>query len=589
MQGKVKRRSGRQAQMPSKIEPKAPGHYDIYPYHALGGDKIHEGYHLLAVWLSERKFVALDGYVGVFWDDVRLGLEAAFKDLRVSVKWVETKDYLRDPVVVQLMVAPYLGTQKAIWGTRCKLDIKDFYHHDIAISHDENYQLTIVLGTAATIIAPTAAVVYFDLPKNELQLRMRAGSVKNLGNNIVEDPAEMYKRFYFVDWVVLNEHKKRLFDKIEVFADTQWDAHVNWITAADLKAGMQAIAGSMFRVRPWFEPGVWGGQWMKKHIPATGKKEVNLAWSFELIVPENGLVFESDGNLLEVSFDMLMFSQHKMVLGRHADQYGYDFPIRFDFLDTWQGGNLSIQCHPSLPYIKKHFGESITQDETYYILDCDENASVYLGFQDDIDPLEFRKQLEQSRDHGTEMEMTRYVQAHQAKKHDLFLIPNGTVHSAGAGNLVLEISATPYIFTFKMYDWLRLDLNGKPRAINIEHAFNNLNFDRKGAKVEQELISKPYVICRGNDWQVVHLPTHSEHFYDVHRVEFDTSISIATEELCHVLMLVEGTSIEVTTASGVKMTFYYAETFVIPAGAGHYTLANMGGYGAKVIKAFLKL
>jgi mannose-6-phosphate isomerase class I len=264
------------------------------------------------------------------------------------------------------------------------------------------------------------------------------------------------------------------------------------------------------------------------------------------------------------------------------------FPIRFDFLDTWDGGNLSIQCHPSLPYIQQNFGETITQDETYYILDCQPRANVYLGFQDDINPTEFKQQLENSRDNGVEVDITQYVQEHQAKKHDLFLVPNGTVHSAGAGNLVLEISATPYIFTFKMYDWVRLDLNGEPRAINIDHAFNNLQFDRKGQKVIDELISKPAMIANGADWEIIHLPTHREHFYDVERVEFDSAITIETDNVCHVMMLVEGTTVSVSIAGGPKTTYHYAETFVIPAAAQSYTLYNNGPSRAKVIKAFLK-
>ncbi|GAB3912825.1 class I mannose-6-phosphate isomerase [Mucilaginibacter boryungensis] len=581
-------RTGMQPLMPVKAGGGKPQGYNIFPYHSIGEGKIFNGYPALAEWIVDKKFVALDGYAGVFWNDIKQCLEEEFEKQGLAVNWINTADYLKPVDVVQKMVAPYLGTQNSVWGTKTSLQLIDFYNFNQQAEPGGDYKLTIVIGTAAGLLANKAHLVYFDLPKNELQLRMRAASITNLGNNAPESPAEMYKRFYFVDWVVLNNYKKSILDKIEIIADAQWKEDLNWMHSADFKQALQQLGKTAFRVRPWFEPGAWGGQWIKEHIDGINKNEVNYAWSFELIVPENGLVFESDGNLLEVSFDFLMFARRNDVLGKHAEKFGDEFPIRFDFLDTWEGGNLSIQCHPSVDYIQKNFGETITQDETYYILDCEEQANVYMGFQDDIDPEAFRKELEKSRDFGTEIGITKYVQSHQAKKHDLFLLPNGTVHSAGAGNMVLEISATPYIFTFKMYDWLRLDLNGEPRAINIEHAFNNLKFDRKGEKVTRELISKQSVIEKGEDWELVHVPTHQEHFYDVHRVEFDSVITIETEDVCHVLMLVEGISIDVVTADGRKTTYHYAETFVIPAAANTYTMYNNGAKRAKVIKAFLK-
>jgi predicted NBD/HSP70 family sugar kinase/mannose-6-phosphate isomerase class I len=585
-------RKSAQALMPQYLPGKdgKPGQYDIYPFRRLGNGHIFRGYASLAEWISRQKAVIIDGYIGNDWVVIREQLSAFLDKGSTRVLWYETFAFEKPGKAIDEMVSPYLGEPGTVWGKKTSLFLQDFYLMDklTQLKPDSQAGISIIIGVGAALCGWDAPVLYIDLPKNELQYRMRAGTATNIGNPSPMLPTEMYKRYYFVDWVVLNRHRRQIRDRIRVVADGQWKEDICWAAMKSLTRGFRDAVHNVFRARPWFEAGAWGGQWLKDHIPALPKKEVNYAWSFELIVPENGLVFESDGYLMELSFDWLMEYNAVAILGTAAERFGTEFPIRFDFLDTFDGGHLSIQCHPTLTYIREQFGERITQDETYYILDCKPGAGVFLGFRENIDAAAFRLELENSVAENVPVDIEKHVQLHPAHKHDFFLIPHGTIHSSGANNLVLEISATPYIFTFKMYDWLRLDLNGEPRPINIEHAFNNLNFQRKGSRVKEELLSRPVVIEKGEGYQVVHLPTHFDHFYDVHRVEFLRELTLKTEGTCHVMMLVEGQSVLVKTGNGETHRFNYAETFVIPAAAESYQLVNEGKGMAKLIKAFLK-
>ncbi|MBV4359695.1 class I mannose-6-phosphate isomerase [Pinibacter aurantiacus] len=565
------------------------GKYDIYPFASLGEGKINNGYRSLAQWIKNQSAVAIDGYIGNDWNGVRSELDEILSKEGLAINWIRTTDLLKTESEIEQLVKPFIGEKGEVWGRRASISLEDFFDSEkLSKNHLKQNAINISIGVGASLVNKDVPVIYIDLPKNELQYRMRAEKANNLGKQHRDDNQETYKRFYFVDWVVLNEYKSKILPSIDIIVDGQWTENISWAFFRNIREGLHYLSQNAFRVRPWFEAGAWGGQWMKENINGLNKDEINYAWSFEMIVPENGLVFESSGNLLEIAFDWLMMLQAKEVLGADESRFGIEFPIRFDFLDTFEGGNLSIQCHPRLKYIQDNFGETITQDETYYILDCKSDAKVYLGFQETIDPATFRKALEESVEKNEAIDIEKYVQKHDAHKHDLFLIPNGTIHSSGKNNLVLEISATPYIFTFKMYDWVRLDLNGKPRPINIEHAFKNLDFSRKGKKVQEELISKEAVIEKGDDWQIVHQPTHSEHFYDVHRLEFSGSMEVETNDKCHILMLVEGSSIIVETKNGFKTRYNYAETFAVPAAAGSYKITNESGDKAKVVKAFVK-
>lgn len=576
--------------LPAQRPPAPAGQYDLYPAFPLGPGKIDLGFDALANRLAEAAQVVIDGYPGVLWEDFRRRLDEALRRHGVQATWRSMEDALKPASEIDTLIAPFLGGDDPLFGTRFTGSLHDFYDADklAALRPTPSAGLNVLYGCGAALAGWAGLLVYVEVPKNEIQFRFRAGSVSNLGASRPGEPKAAYKRCYFVDWVAANAHKAALVSRVDWVVDAQRPAEPALLAGDDLRAALAQMAHSYFRVRPWFEPGPWGGQWIKARIPGLTPNVPNYAWSFELIVPENGLLLESDGCLLEVAFDWLMFAEHKAVLGEAAEAFGYEFPVRFDFLDTVDGGNLSVQCHPRPDYIRRHFGETFTQDETYYILDCVPGARTYLGFQAGQDPAEFRQALEHSAATTTPVDIDRFVVSVPTQKHDLLLIPSGTIHGSGAGNLVLEISATPYIFTFKLYDWLRLDLEGKPRPLNLARAFENLNFDLSGQRVSDELISKPRTHSEGPDWRIVHCPTHREHFYDVHRLEFDRQMEVSTAGSCHILSLVGGREVVLETAHGQRQRFSYAETFVVPAAAERYRLVSEGGEAVKVVQCFIK-
>lgn len=562
--------------------------YELFPTHHTSA-MVYAGFDQLAEEISRQKKVIIDGYGGMYWEVLREQLQNASSLIGKNIFWYDIDSCARSSADIALMLKDHLNGDDPVFGKKYNGELSDFFDEQKLgmLIADKDADISIIYGTGASLSKWEGLLIYADVPKNEIQYRMRTGQITNLGAEKTSSNTQTYKRFYFVDWPVLNKHKEKLLPKIDCIIDAQRLTEITWMKGNDFRDTLKDISLHAIRARPWFEAGIWGGQWMKQHFEGLNKDEINYAWSFELITPENGIVIEGNNTLLEVSFDFLLFNNNISILGKAAKRFGNEFPIRFDFLDTFHGGNLSVQCHPRTKYIQDNFGETFTQDETYYILDCANDAKVYLGFQDNIDAVCLKNALIDAQERSIPVEIENFVQVHDAKKHDLFLIPNGTVHASGKNNMVLEISNTPYIFTFKMYDWLRTDLNGLPRPINIEHAFKNLYFDRKGDYVPAKLISHPVVETSWEDGRKIVLPTHEQHFYAIDRYEFDGQISIALNDQCHCCMLVEGQSIEVSTGNK-KDVFQYAETFIIPASVKQYQVRNTGNAKAFLVVAYVK-
>jgi mannose-6-phosphate isomerase class I len=289
-----------------------------------------------------------------------------------------------------------------------------------------------------------------------------------------------------------------------------------------------------------------------------------------------------------------VFDQPRALLGDkvHA-RFGDELPISFDFLVILCGGCLSFQVHPLTEYIQQHFGMHYTQDESYYMLDAGPGASVYLGLKDGVDAAAFKRDLETAQAGGAPFPADQYANQFPAKKHDHFLIPAGTVHCSGAESMVLEISATPYIFTFKMWDWGRLGLDGKPRPIHIDHGIANIQWDRTTEWVKRELVNRFEPLGSGDGWREERTGLQAREFIETRRHWFTETVPHDTHGGVNVLNLVEGEEAIVESPTGVFAPFvvHYAETFIIPAAVGEYTIRPHGpsvGRQCATVKAFVR-
>jgi mannose-6-phosphate isomerase class I len=320
----------------------------------------------------------------------------------------------------------------------------------------------------------------------------------------------------------------------------------------------------------------------------------NHAWCFDCVPEENSLVLGFGVERVEIPSLDLIFAHPSELLGPHVlDRFGAEFPIRFDFLDTIEGGNLSLQVHPLRQFIRDHFGMKYTQDESYYLLDARGDACVYLGLREGVQPAEMIADLRAAQEGKGEFLAEQYVNRFPARKHDHFLIPAGTVHCSGKNSMVLEISATPYIFTFKLWDWGRLGLDGRPRPIHLEYGIANIQWDRTTDWVRSSLINRFQPFTTGAGWREERTGLHEFEFIETRRHWFTGPVPHDTQNGVHVLNLVEGEQAVVESPTNAFEPFevHYAETFIVPACVGGYTIRPDGpseGRECATIQAFVR-
>lgn len=530
---------------------------------------------------KSNNVVVVDYYQGVLVEATTQALTENIKPKLV----IDTRDLMWNEEKIKAMVFPDV-TDDRIFGYMTRLTINAFFdpakvekaRKKIAAVSEG---LVLVVGSGAAYAYPTSDVfVYADMARWEAQLRMRTHEVDNLGvkNRDTVDAMLLYKQGYFVDWRVLDRWKKKTMLRWDYVLDTNTRNEPKMVAGKGIIEGMNQAVNRPFSVVPFFDPGPWGGQWMKKYCNLDPSKQ-NYAWCFNCVPEENSLLLKFGEDVIEIPSINLVFYKPKELMGQAThSRFGDEFPIRFDFLDTIEGGNLSLQVHPLTEYIQEKFGMHYTQDESYYMMHAEPGAEVYLGLKEGVNPEEMIRDLEQAQTGGAPFDAEKHIGIWPVKTHDHILIPAGTVHCSGAGSMVLEISATPYIFTFKMWDWERLGIDGRPRAINIEHAKNVIDWDRTTEWTRINLINTIEKVAEGDGWIEERTGLHEREFIETRRHWFTKEVSLNTKDNVHVICLVEGDEILIESPTNAFEPFeiHYAETFIVPAIVGAYTMKPTG-------------
>jgi mannose-6-phosphate isomerase class I len=540
--------------------------------------------------------LAVECYPGIDLAQVQRELVAALQPALVLVA-----DHLYYPAAeIDRLVAGPL-TDDPVFGRLNGLTVADFLdpqrlHHAQAALAAAAGQLVLVLGTGATLVCPVPTVlVYADLARWEIQQRQRRGEIANLGtDNFPEKASLKYKRAYFVDWRAADRLKKQVLPRADFLLDTNDPVAPKLLTGAALRAGLAATVRRPFRVVPFFDPGPWGGQWMREvcDLPAG---PANYAWCFDCVPEENSLRLGYGAAQVEIpSLDLVLLHPRELLGEAVHARFGTEFPIRFDLLDTMGGGNLSLQVHPLTEYAQEKFGLPYTQDESYYMLDAEPGATVYLGLKEGVDYQAMLTDLQRAQaDPAAPFPAAAYVNELPARPHDHFLIPAGTIHCSGAGSMVLEISATPYIFTFKLWDWQRLGLDGRPRPIHLAHGAANIQPDRTTTWVTQNLVNQVADVASGPGWREERTGLHEREFIETRRHWFTGPVPHHTHGGVQVLNLVQGAEAIVESPGGAFAPFvvHYAETFIVPAAVGAYTIRPHGpalGTECATLKAYVR-
>lgn len=442
--------------------------------------------------------------------------------------------------------------------------------------------------------------VFFDLTPMKSMLRIRRGEYSNLGKERPGIINRTIRRCYYCDFecAVRNRHElweNNVPDWYVLDNDPQNLQLMPFGTFSDICAQLVKYP---FRAKPCYLEGVWGGSYMKKlrNLPEEMR---NAAWVFDFIPMEVSVVVEAGDEKLDINYCSFVHKEGVNLMGEDCVKKfeGY-FPIRFNWDDSYHStGNMSIQCHSGGEYNVKNYNEFGRQDESYYVVVTGHDAKTFIGFRDDADIPQFFRDIEAADTEHKPCDYMKYVSYEESKPGLQVMLPAGTIHSSGRNQVILEIgSLTIGSYTYKMYDYLRLDFDGKQRPIHTRLGEENVRQDRRYSVIHdpespEYIVQKPRLAASGEGWEEYILGENPQVYFSLRRLEFEKKCEQDTGgKLFHVLTLVDGDAVRVRSVRHPERYFdlQFMDIVCVPADMGRYVIENLGREPVMVHKTCLR-
>ena len=548
--------------------------------------------------------LAFDGYLGVKWERIVPKIRKELSDRGVESIVIDFNIYYHSPSEIEKIIVPHVKLETdfgfvfkgrltdLLDSTKIGELRKELREH--RKRKKEPSAAIICYGYGAAIPSLRRLydkVLYFDLTREKLFNESKEKPT-SLGNGGTISFNQFLKRFYYVDSQVLDKQKRYAIKYMNWYVESNIPQELKIIPRRTYNRILSKIAQYPFAIKPLYYPVTWGGNWLKK-IKKLPESMVNSGQGF-IVARENSIRIATNGVVMEIPFLNLLWAEPQKILGEYVfRKFKGEFPLTYYYDDGVEGGHMAIQVHANGTFMKKHFNEPIRQDESYYILFAGSGAKTYLGLRDSADIDEFRRVSTKAEKEGVPFDHDKYVNSILTEPGDYFLIPNGTVHSSGRNQVVLEIdggiSAYGPSYTLHIYDYLRPDLEGQLRSIHIENSFSVLK-DRKATWVSKNLKQEPRLIRSAKDGTEYLLGRRKGMYYEVRRLEFSSRMEDGTNGRFHALTLVKGESILVQSKREPqrKYNLDFPDTLIVPACIGKYILLNLSSKPCSVVKALVK-